>query len=206
MNKSNVRFLNDFLSIIDDNILIYFSVISKIEFIISQVFADYRNDILVDMDAMKYTIVKAILMYRTQEILDSVLKLVKVLKKLFSERFQHNKQNLLLKKRENIAFEQILIIIDSVQDVKTIDWEYKTPFVGFKLFLNERSICNYSLYTDKEGECSKTLKAAKRIEIENASEVDSVESIGIRISDTLAGVISKLLKAIHNSLKYAAKE
>lgn len=43
LNKSNVCFLTDFLSLFDSNIEVYFAVISKIEFIVSQLFDDYKN-------------------------------------------------------------------------------------------------------------------------------------------------------------------
>lgn len=43
MNKQNVQFLDDFLSLFDENIYIYFSVSSKIEYLVLQLFEGYHN-------------------------------------------------------------------------------------------------------------------------------------------------------------------
>ena len=60
---------------------------------------------------------------------------------------------------------------------------------------------DYSLIIDKEGN-GKTLNAAKRLRIKNVYEKDSKKSIGVRIADLLAGLVSKFLKNIVFDLKY----
>lgn len=91
MNKSNVCFLNNLLSVFDNDIMVYFAVLSKIEFIISQIFDGYKNSILCDMDAMKYSIIKAILVYQPKEIIEQVFEntgeLVKALKAFFTYKY-----------------------------------------------------------------------------------------------------------------------
>lgn len=52
----------------------------------------------------------------------------------------------------------------------------------------------------------KTLNAAKRIGFKEAYEVDSKDSVGIRIADMLAGLVSKFLKNIDSDLKYNSPE
>lgn len=69
LNKQNAQFVNDFLSLFDKDIHIYFSISSKIEYLVLQVFQGYRNSFLVDADLMKYSITKALVMYRPQEII-----------------------------------------------------------------------------------------------------------------------------------------
>ncbi|MDF2858677.1 MAG: hypothetical protein K0Q87_4528 [Neobacillus sp.] len=206
MNKSNVCFLTDFLSLFDSDIAVYFAVISKIEFIISQLFDGYENSFFCDMDAMKYSIVKAILMYQPKEIIEGVFEntgeLVATLKAFFEDRIQQNKENLPLKQCETEAFEEILRILYDIQDVNTIEWDYDIAFWGFKQYLTERAIIDFTLSIDKEGESSNTLNAAKQVGFSAAIEVNSKHSIGVRISDMLAGVLCKLLKALHNSLRY----
>lgn len=92
MNKNDVNLLNDFFEFFDENISIYFAVLSKIEFIVSQIFEDYENSFLYDMDFMKYSIVKAILMYQPKEIIQSLFdnseELVACLKSFFKERIE----------------------------------------------------------------------------------------------------------------------
>jgi hypothetical protein len=210
MNKSNVCFLTDFLSLFNSDIEVYFAVISKIEFIISQLFDDYKNSFFFDMDAMKYSIVKAILMYQPKELIEGVFEntgeLVATLKAFFEDRIQQNKVNLSLKQSETNAFEEILKILYDIHDVNTIEWDYDIAFLGFKQYLKERSINDFTLAIDKEGESSNTLNAAKQVGFSTAIEVDSKQSIGVRISDMLAGLLSKLLKALHNSLRYNSSD
>lgn len=127
LNKNNVCFLNDFLSVFDSNIPIYFAAISKVEFIITQLFEGYKNSFFCDMDAMKYSIVKTILVYQPKEIMEGVFEntgeLIVSLRAFFKERIQKNRANLSLKQSETDAFEEILRVIDDVQEIKTIEWD-----------------------------------------------------------------------------------
>lgn len=71
-NKPNVDMLNDLLSIIDDDFFIYLFVASKIEYVIIQLFKDYKNSLFFDMDSVRYSIVKAILTYRPIEVINNI--------------------------------------------------------------------------------------------------------------------------------------
>lgn len=71
--------------------------------------------------------------------------------------------------------------------------------------MTEKDISNYNLIIDKEGkdeERSKTLKAAREIGLYNSDEADSTECQGLRMADMMAGIISKLLKGLRDSLQY----
>ena len=206
INKDNVHFLTDLLSIFDGDVSIYFAVISKIEYIVAQIFDGYENSLLFDMDAMRYSIIKAILTYRPKEIIEGVFEnteeLVTALKEFFHDRIRRNKANIPLKQRETETFKEILMILQDVHEANTIEWDYSMAFWGFNEYLTERAIDDFTLAIDKEGESNNTLNAAKRIGLNMAIEVDSKNSIGIRMADMLAGVLSKLLKALHNALMY----
>ena len=132
LNKQNTQFLNDFLSLFDEDIHIYFSVSSKIEYLVLQLFQGYRNSFLIDADLMM-------------------------------------------------------------------------SFDGFNKYLQEKDIQNYSLIIDKEGESkeeSKTLKSAREIGLNNSDEANSTNHPGFRMADMMAGIISKLLKGLCDSLRY----
>ncbi|AGK52266.1 DUF3800 domain-containing protein [Bacillus sp. 1NLA3E] len=210
LNQENVEFIGDFLNLFDEKILLYFSVSSKIEFIIQQLFINYTNSIFKDMDAMKYSIVKSILMYRPQEIISGIYEntgeLIQLLKDFYSQKLTTNLTNPELKRHENVAFTQILLLLDAVNEDIEINWSYDSAFYGFDKYINEKGIKSYSLYLDKEGEDSNTLKAARKLGISKPVELDSKVSVGIRISDILAGIISKLLKALHFQLRYEFAE
>lgn len=152
LNKQNAQFVNDFLSLFDEDIHIYFSVSSKIEYLVLQIFQGYRNSFLVDADLMKYSITKALVMYRPQEIIkclyESPEDFLEELKKFFRDRIECNKNNPQLKQKETEAFQQILFILDDISDALEIDWDYHMSFDGFKKYLVEKNILNYHLIID----------------------------------------------------------
>ena len=209
LNKQNIQFINDFLSLFDEDIHIYFSVASKIEYLILQLFHEYKNSVRIDADLMKYSITKALVMYRPQEIIKCIYELpeqfLEKLKKFFQGRIERNKSSLALKQTETKAFQEILLILDDISEVPELCWNYHMPFDGFRKYLKEKDIRNYSLLVDKEGmqdEESNTIKAAHDIGLCNTEEADSMDYPGLRIADMMAGIISKLLKALCDSLKY----
>lgn len=203
-NEPNVDMLNDFFSIIDDDFLIYLFVSSKIEYIIIQLFKDYHNSFIVDMDAIRYSIVKAILIYRPAEVMNNIYaepeKFVSSLIDFFNKRIELNRKNIVLKKAENETFENILLVLQDVEPPISINWDYHMPFVGFDLFLKSKGITDYSLTIDKEGN-SKTLNSAIEAGIKNCTEIDSTEHFGLRIADMLAGIVGKLMKTLYHSLR-----
>ena len=202
-NKPNVEMLNDLLSIIDDDFFIYLFVASKIEYVIIQLFKDYTNSIFVDMDSVRYSIVKAILTYRPTEVINSIYaepeKFVSSLIDFFTKRIELNKRNITLKEAENNAFENILMILQDVEPPTSINWDYHMSFVGFSSLLKSKRIADYSLTIDKEGN-SKTHDAAIEVGIVNCTEVDSKEHFGLRIADMLAGIVGKMMKSLFHSL------
>lgn len=209
LNKQNAQFVNDFLSLFDEDIHIYFSVSSKIEYLVLQIFQGYRNSFLVDADLMKYSITKALVMYRPQEIIKCLYEtpedFLEQLKKFFRERIECNKSNPKLKQTETNAFQEILLVLDDISGNPELDWDYHMSFDGFKKYLGEKDIQNYTLIIDKEGKEekeSKTLKAVREIGLDNSDEADSTEHPGLRIADMMAGIISKLLKGLCDSLRY----
>lgn len=142
LNKDNLSLLEDFLALFDERTLVYYAVISKIEYIISQLFEDYDNSFLVDMDAMKYSITKAIVMYQPSEIMaglyENTDELIILLKDFFSAQIEKDRANQKLKQKEIEAFTQILMLLDDISSIKSIDWNYAISFAGFKKFLAEK--------------------------------------------------------------------
>ena len=203
-NKPNVEMLNDLLSIIDDDFFIYLFVASKIEYVIIQLFKDYTNSIFVDMDSVRYSIVKAILTYRPTEVINSIYaepeEFVSSLIDFFTQRIELNKSNIALKEAENNAFENILMILQDVEPPTSINWDYHMSFEGFSSLLKSKRIADYNLTIDKEGN-SKTHDAAIEVGIVNCTEVDSKEHFGLRIADMLAGIVGKMMKSLYHSLR-----
>ncbi|MEC2326359.1 DUF3800 domain-containing protein [Lederbergia lenta] len=127
------------------------------------------------------------------------------LKKFFQERIKVNNSNIILKEKENSMFNDLVVILDDCNKDFKIDWEYTISFDGFKKYIDENGIKKYQLILDKEGnknEDSKTLVAARKMNIKNVIEDDSQNHIGIQIADMLAGIISKFIKMLEEDLAY----
>lgn len=210
LNNDNVNLIEDFFNLFDENILVYYSVISKIEHLVNQIFDGYKNSPAYDMDAMRYSITKAIIVYQPEDVMNGIYEnteeFIDALRDFFITQIKKNKANKELKEMEIKQFKQILMILDDISVVKSIDWNYNPPFYGFKYFLKERSIDNYYLTIDREGDESKTAKAAQQMGLIRVKEIDSLNSIGVRAADMLAGIISKLLKSLHSVLSPNTKE
>lgn len=209
LDKANTQFIMDFLSIFDESTKLYFSVTSKIEYLVLQLFVDYQNNIIIDADAVKYSITKALVLYRPQNVIkciyDSPEEFVEELKRFFRERIEYNSLNMSLKEQENEAFENILQVLNDISDIPELQWNYHMPFDGFAKYLQEKQIKNYALVLDKEGEhneASRTMQAACEVGLSNVTEENSKDSCGLRMADMMAGIISKLLKALCDELHY----
>lgn len=199
MNRHNVEFLQDFLSTVEKASL-YFCVMSKIEYVVHQLFLDYHSSWAFNAEAMKYSITKILNVYKPLDVIDCIYnhpeQLVETLENFFFRKIEENKANLSLKERENKAMEDALVMLEDVSPISTFQWEYRIPFHGFQLYLNEKGIKKYSVVIDKEGEKHSTLNAAVSEGIENVREEDSKAFFGIRMADMMAGLIGKLMKSL----------
>lgn len=162
---------------------------------------------------MTYTITKAILTYKPEAVFRAIYKsseeFLDALKTFFTERIKINMRNIELKKLENEAFKNILVSLKRITPEPSTEWIYYPAFEGFKQYLSEREIENYSLITDKEGadgQDSNTLRAAHSVGLSSTVEGDSKEYFGIRIADMMAGIIFKLLRTLDNALEYKEGE
>ena len=198
--KGNINFIEDYFGLFSDDVFIYLSTFSKVEFIVNQLFKDYKNTLLLDMDMMRYSIIKALVIYKPSELVDAIYNdpqnIVEAMKSFFRDRIEKNKSNLSLKERENMSFEQILLVLDTVKPISSVDWDYTPAFVGFKRFLDEKSITDYSLTIDREGEHKKTVLAAKEAGLNNVDDEESDKHFGIRMADMMAGILGKLMKSL----------
>lgn len=126
LNNHTIEFYEDLVSLFDEKIIIYFSVFSKIEYVISQLFVNYYNSMFVDVDYMKYSIIKAINVYRPQNVIKAIYKepqiFVNELRSFLEDRIIKNQANSILKEHENQAFEEILVLLDNTEAPETLDW------------------------------------------------------------------------------------
>ncbi|MFM1620240.1 DUF3800 domain-containing protein [Streptococcus mutans] len=208
-SKDNLQFIEDFLNLFDEDIHIQFSIISKVEYIVLQLFQNYRNSVMININFLCYSITKLILLYRPEGVLKSIYNDIQSFPQLLTdfcnERLVANEVNPELKQRENQILQEIILILEEVDENFKIDWNYDIAFWGFENYLNEKEIKDYFLTLDKEGEDndpSKTLKAAQSVGFQNVQELESEKHFGLRMADMLAGLISKFLKALNKELQY----
>ena len=101
LNNHTIEFYEDLVSLFDEKIIIYFSVFSKIEYVISQLFVNYHNSMFVDVDYMKYSIIKAINVYQPQNVIEAIYKepqiFVNELWSFLEDRIIKNQANSILK-------------------------------------------------------------------------------------------------------------
>lgn len=204
MSKETVSFLDDYLSCFTKDVFLYFSSISKIEYIVTQLFENYQNSMLLDMDAFKYTITKALVINKPIEIIEHIYsepsKVVEEIRAFLQRKIVLDRSNPELKRIEIEAFQQALLILDDIQPLQKIKWDYRPPFVGFDKFLKENAIEDYELIIDREGNEKNTVLDAIKVGLSNVSDIDSSEKFAVRMADILAGIIAKLMKSLCRSL------
>ena len=204
LNKHTISFYEDLLSVFNKNVITYVSVFSKVEYVIQQLFRDYHNSFFVDIACMKYSIIKAILVYHPRKVMEAMYRkpedFVNELRAFFIERINLNEENIVLKERENIAFKQILLLLDNVEPITNLDWEYYASFNGFAKLIQEMNIKYYDLVIDEEGDLHSTLKAAEKEGLINLKEANSQEYVGIRMADMFIGLISKVMQSLKKAL------
>lgn len=204
LNKHTIEFYEDLLTMYDEKIVIFISVFSKVEYVIQQIFRDVHNTFLADIDFMKYSIIKAILVYHPRKVIEALYKgpenFIDELRSFLIERIELNKENLALKERENIVFQQVLLLIPSVRPIINLKWEYNAAFNGFAKLLREINIRDYDLVVDKEGNSHSTANAAEKEGLTNVKEENSREYVGIRMADMLIGLVSKLMQSLNKAL------
>ncbi len=103
MSKDNLQMISDFLDVFNEDIYLYFSVQSKFEYVVYQLFSEYKNSIFYDMDAFKYSLIKAIHTYRPNNVIDSIYNepsnLIKNIRKFLINRIEKNKSKYFIKKK-----------------------------------------------------------------------------------------------------------
>ena len=93
--KGNIAFFDDFLKLFSNDVYIYISTFSKVEYIVNQLFKDYKNSLLFDMDMMRYSIIKALVIYKPRELVDAIYNnpenIVGAMKTFFKDRIEKTK-------------------------------------------------------------------------------------------------------------------
>ncbi|MBQ3511167.1 MAG: hypothetical protein IJA30_02585 [Bacilli bacterium] len=203
-NKDSVRLYTDFFELLYRNdVLYYISSIDKLEYLLSE--CKYTVPPFINVSAMIYSITKIVNVYKPKKVIDDIMNksnsLLDDLKDFFSNQLKINGE-LKLKELENIAMNNIMIFLNGI-DVSSINYEFDYSFTyhGLNKLLNELKISNVSLIIDKEGS-NKIVGCAKKEGFLDSRQMDSKNSLGVRTSDMFCGFISRMMRAIYNSLYF----
>lgn len=204
LNAENVNFLSDFLSLLSNDVLIYCSSISKIEYLVSQLTCNYESNFIFDKDLLTYALVKVLVTNRPKEVQKAIYvspeAFIKELRSFLQKKIEIDKENIEVKGMEIKAFQELLTILQKVEVPEKVDWEYAFPFEGFRKFLREKEISKYSLIIDREGDKQNTVNAAKYVGLNDVSDARSNDEVGIRMADMLCGLIAKMMKSLTQAL------
>lgn len=209
-SKIDLEFYYDFFELLYTNEFIYYiSSCDKVEYLLLQ--CDYKKSYYMNKYAMIYTLVKAINTYKPQKVMNDIFSksqdLLCDLKKFFREQIKTN-GNLKLKEKENIAFSQVLLFLDSIKTTYIkYDFEYHFTYYGLKNLLDElnSNLKETKVIIDEEGR-GKILQNAKEIGFKNSIQLNSKKCIGIRSADILCGFISRFMQGIYISTYNNPKE
>lgn len=203
LSKANISLIEGLLGALNEQTLLYYSHVSKVEFLVRQLFGSPHNFQYLDSNPMLYSITKALVTYRPIGVFESLDKspkeILDAIRAFLIERIELDRRNEKLKSSEIEQFSVLLNTVNTIDPPRTIKWDYSMPLKGFSAYLKERNINDYVLTIDKE---TATASTAKALGFHSVCEEDSKLCFGIRTADMTAGLLAKLMKAIRNDLSY----
>lgn len=208
LSKANVRMIGDFLALFDEYTLVYYSYSSKVEHLIYRLFPQHYEIPGINIDLLMYSLAKLVVQYRPEKVVEAFYgdpdHLLEAIRAFLLDRIERNEANIELKRSEIEQCELILTFMNTATPLDNTEWEYRSPFKGFALYLSEHpNIDDYELVIDQE---EKTAEAAKELGFPSVRQADSVNCFGVRMADMLAGILGKLLKSIREELTYSSSK
>ena len=215
-NNDQFTFYLDYFNLIDKYISkIQIIPISKIEFLIGR-FVKYLKieNYLYNKSAFIYSITKFIYTYHTKEIINSLFQIQDINS---AENFKKELINLLniviaeirYIKRKQIevgALSQLKFLLESsyftnISPVCTLNFSYVPDFEGLSRFLIKLNISknDVNLLIDEH---TQTYNEACRYDFFYVNQMNSKNSIFLRMSDFLAGFIGKMIYGIQNDSSF----
>lgn len=206
--KEDADFYDELFSLLVDlNVYLHFGVFNKIQYLMLQMLEKYSSTPIINTKSLSYSMAKALCVYRPKKVLEAIENDTHNFLQLFKEFLEKRR---LLNKRihgesEEIAFSQMIEILDSINENIDLEWDYTFSFDGFKNYIGELKINSISLAIDKEGN-GKTANCAIKDGIENVSEIDSTESCGVRCADLLCGFLSNMISSVEEETSYGEND
>lgn len=200
-NKNAIKLYSDYFNLLNEEEIIYYiSITDKVEYLLIN--CSYDVPPFMNIKATIYSIVKIINVYKPQNVIEDIMNksdnLLEDLIVFFEKQIKIN-GDIELKKMENMAMLNAIRFLKNI-DTSTIDYnfDYSFAYKGFKKLIKELKVNNVSVIIDKEGS-NKIVKCAKKEGFLDSKQMDSKNSIGVRMSDMFCGFISRIMRALYNS-------
>ncbi|MBU5317273.1 hypothetical protein KQI30_13535 [Clostridium bornimense] len=213
-NKNALEFYNEFFNFLKDkNIIFHISMFSKTEFLITSAFKNLciSPGIRINNEAFIYSLIKFLFVYRDVNFLKKFfygdnefksLDIINYLKDLLRKVIS-NSNGIPRKMKEREALIQLLYILDNSKIYGIQNeyfWDHSKVFKGFNSLLEEMHVNenNISLLVDKG---SDIYDSSKSYNYKLVNELDSRDSVGIRISDILSNFIGRIVLQLDEDLR-----
>lgn len=212
MNDEQIEFYENFLKIIDKDVLISVSIINKFELVFNKVFSRSLQALVShdEIEKINYAFSKFIYMNKTERLLNLMFDtkanqaaIKSELKNIANNVIKRNK-SIPHKFTETPIAEKLLEFIkydEKLYNSRVYDMDYDWAFAGLHLLLKELRIaentCN--LYIDGEEGFEDTIHMLQK-DFYNVQGVNSKESTGTRLTDMFIRIISAIIHSIEDQL------
>lgn len=209
-NKDTYDYYNDFFEILEGvESIIHVNVVSKVELLVRNIF-DMKNIEQMpyaNVDSFYYSITKFILTYHSPQLLQALYRATKDGKgKVFQKELLNHLEKVIMaligikrKEREVPALIQLRMLVSQYSFDNLISEKYNfvyfQNFAGLIKLLYEKGISfrDVNVVIDTE---DKTYRTAIRFPFKDVKQVDSTESIQVRVADQLCGFIGRMMYAL----------
>lgn len=224
-NDGTLDYLTDFLDLFNEDIYVYYSVTSKLQYICQQFITSLPlPENLINEKLLVYSLTKAISQYKPKKVLNATsdddfdsCNFTKNMVEFLSKQLDIDRKNNDLKEKEISNFQVLYEIFDHIIKINNssnlfkhinkkvqLKWIYDNSFIGFKNYINEKNISDFTLFIDKEENTEKTAK--KYFTADRCIGVESQDEFGVQMADMFAGLVTKLMRAVRDELKYSNNE
>ena len=199
-----------FSALADSNVILHINMLSKMEILVRNIFPNITSQFPeINSDSFYYSLTKFMVFCHTPELINAlynagisgdgdafkseilihlseVIKADKGVERKVAELEAYRKLKSVIRRYK----------IHSKVDLK-YDFVYEQNFIGLKRLLEEKRIPSKKviLVIDRE---EKTAKAAENHKFKRIEQIDSRESVQIRIADQLCGFIGRMIYALSN--------
>ena len=193
---------NIFNFLLNNDIQYYIYSCDKLEYLLLQ--CNYNAPFYLNKLACIYSITKLVNVYRPKKLIEDIMNsneyFINDLKDFMNKQLSIN-SNLKLKEQENDAIKNMLLYLNNNEKKKiNYDFDYRLTYYGLKKLIEELNIQDVNIIIDKEG-IGRNRMCARLEGFENARQINSKYSPGIRISDMFCGFIARMMRAIYDDTK-----